>query len=330
MTRSVLVAAEHDNGELRRVSWEAITAARRLTPTRLMLAVLSDPAQRIPLQMSSQQVDEVWAVEHPLLARYASEAYTTALRQLIEELKSEYVVFPHTYQCRDFAPMLAAAFHKSLVNDCTGIELADDGQPVFVRQLFQGKVLAETVAIGEPPHFISVQTAAFTPANASVGTPAVMRRYHPRISGEQGRVKYEAPFRAEREAIDLSMAELIVTVGRGIRAPEYVAMARRLSQLLGGGLAATRPVCDEGWLPFAHQVGSSGQTVAPRVYLALGLSGATQHLVGMRGSHTIVAINKDPNAPIFKVADYGIVGDLFEIVPALIAELEARLSRKIP
>lgn len=329
MTRSVLVVAEQDNGELRRVSWEAIAAARRLTPARLMLAVLSDPAQRIPIQMSSQQVDEVWAVEHPLLARYASEAYTTALRQLIEEIKPEYVVFPHTYQCRDFAPMLAAFFHKSVVNDCTGIELADDGQPVFVRQLFQGKVLAETVAIGKPPHFVSVQTAAFTPASEAAGAPVVMRRYHPRISGEQSRVKYEAPFRAEREAIDLSMAELIVAVGRGIRAPEYVAMARRLSQLLGGGLAATRPVCDEGWLPFAHQVGSSGQTVAPRVYLALGLSGATQHLVGMRGSNTIVAINKDPNAPIFKVADYGIVGDLFEIVPALMAELEARRSRKI-
>ncbi|MGH9895400.1 MAG: electron transfer flavoprotein subunit alpha/FixB family protein, partial [bacterium] len=202
--------------------------------------------------------------------------------------------------------------------------------PVFVRQLFQGKVLAETVAIGEPPHFVSVQTAAFTPANGATGprAPVVMRRYHPCISGEQFRVKYEAPFRAEREAIDLSVAELIVAVGRGIRAPEHVATARRLSQLLGGGLAATRPVCDEGWLPFAHQVGSSGQTVAPRVYLALGLSGATQHLVGMRGSHTIVAINKDPNAPIFKVADYGIVGDLFEIVPALIAELEARRSPK--
>ncbi|MGH8601696.1 MAG: electron transfer flavoprotein subunit alpha/FixB family protein, partial [Gammaproteobacteria bacterium] len=286
MTHSALVVAEQGNGELSRVSWEAIAAARQLSPARLMLAVLGASVAGILDQ--TQQVDEVWAVEHPLLARYTWEGYTTALQQLIEEFKPEYVVFPHTYQCRDFTPTLAAFFHKSVINDCTGIELADDGQPVFVRQLFQGKVLAETVAIGEPPHFVSVQTAAFSPANEATGprAPVVMRRYHPCISGEQFRVKYEAPFRAEREAIDLSVAELIVAVGRGIRAPEHVATARRLSQLLGGGLAGTRPVCDEGWLPFAHQVGSSGQTVAPRVYLALGLSGATQHLVGMRGSHT--------------------------------------------
>lgn len=326
MTRSVLIVAEQDNGELRRVSWEAVAAARQLSPARRMLAVLGGSGDRIPDQMASQEVDEVWAVEHPLLARYTSEAYTMALRQLIQELRPDYVVFPHTYQCRDFAPMLAAFFHKSVINDCTGIKLADDGQPVFVRQLFQGKVLAETVAIGQPPHFVSFQAGAFTPTTETAGAHAraVMRRYSPCISGDQSRVKYGIPFRSERETIDLGRAQVIVAVGRGMRASEHIAMARRLSELLGGELAATRPVCDDGWLPSAHQVGSSGQTVAPRVYLALGLSGATQHLVGMRGSHTIVAINKDPGAPIFRVADYGVVRDLFEIVPALIEELEAR------
>jgi electron transfer flavoprotein alpha subunit len=217
--------------------------------------------------------------------------------------------------------MLAARLDRALITDCVGIKTGD--KPTFLRPVFQGKLIVEVAAEGEQPHFVSVQIGAYRADNAKRGSaPAPVNTLAVALDASAIRQKAEEPFQEAKQAVDLSQAERIVAVGRGIKAQEHVALAEKLAAVMDAQLAASRPICDSGWLPMERQVGSSGQTVAPKLYLALGISGAIQHVVGMKGARTIVAINKDGDAPIFEIADYGIVGDLFEIVPAMIAELE--------
>ena len=210
-----------------------------------------------------------------------------------------------------------------MIGDCIGYR-HENGKLIFVRQMFQGKTAADVVFDGAAPWFATFQAGAFRADLAAkhVGGKAPVTPASVELKPEQIRTKPLELFREAKQAVDLTQAPILVSVGRGIKAPENIPMAEKLAKLLGGELSASRPICDEGWLPMDRQIGSSGQTVAPKLYLALGISGAIQHVVGMKGSRTIVAINKDANAPIFEVADYGIVGDLFEIVPALIEELE--------
>jgi electron transfer flavoprotein alpha subunit len=229
---------------------------------------------------------------------------------------------PHTYQTRDFAPKLAARLDRALVTDVTGIKQGG-GETAFVRPMFQGKLTADVVLQGPAPHFVTFQIGAFRADQAARGSSAApIRALAVNVDVARVRQKAEAPFQEAKQAVDLSQAARIVSVGRGIKGPEHLPLAQELAATLGAEIAASRPICDAGWLPMERQVGSSGQTVTPKLYLALGISGAIQHLVGMKGAHTIVAINKDPDAPIFEVADYGIVGDLFEIVPALVTALK--------
>jgi electron transfer flavoprotein alpha subunit len=189
--------------------------------------------------------------------------------------------------------------------------------------MFQGKLTADVEPQGPEPHFITTQIGAFRADQAAKGaSPAPVRALAVNVDAASIRQTPDAPFQEARQAVDLSQAERIVSVGRGIKEQDKIAIARQLADALHAELAASRPICDAGWLPMERQVGSSGQTVAPKLYLALGISGAIQHLVGMKGSQTIVAINKDPDAPIFEVAEYGIVGDLFEIVPAMLEALK--------
>ena len=228
---------------------------------------------------------------------------------------------PHTYQTREFAPKLAARLERSLITDCVAVK-ERDGRLVFVRPMFQGKFVADVAPTGPAPHFASFQIGAFRPDALATGdAPAEIRAQAVTVDSAAIRQSVEAPFQEAKQAVDLTAAERIVAVGRGIKAEEHIALVRTLADALGAELAASRPICDSGWLPMDRQIGSSGQTVAPKLYLALGISGAIQPLVGMKGSRTIVAINKDADAPIFEVADYGIVGDLFEVVPAIVAAL---------
>jgi electron transfer flavoprotein alpha subunit len=244
-----------------------------------------------------------------------------ALQQVLGQLKPGYVILAHTYQTRDFAPKLAARLDRALITDCIAVKAGPT--PTFVRPIFQGKLTAEVAAEGELPHFVSIQIGAYRGDSAKRGSsPAPSKAVNVTIDAAAIREKPEAPFQEARQAVDLSQAERIVAVGRGIKAQEHIALAEKLATALGAQIAASRPICDSGWLPMERQVGSSGQTVAPKLYIALGISGAIQHVVGMKGARTIVAINKDADAPIFEIADYGIVGDLFEIVPALITELQ--------
>jgi electron transfer flavoprotein alpha subunit len=261
-------------------------------------------------------------VASPALAEYTADGYVAALAALVEREKPALVFLPHTYQTRDFAPALAARLDRALVTDVTAVKKKDDGL-VYVRPVFQGKLNADVAASGPSPHLVTFQIGAYRADAAARGSsPAPVRKAEVTVDAAAIRQRPEAPFKEAKQAVDLSQAERIVSVGRGIKGQEHLKIAEELAQALGAQIAASRPICDAGWLPMDRQIGSSGQTVAPKLYVALGISGAIQHLVGMKGSRTIVAINKDAEAPIFEVADYGIVGDLFEVVPAMIAELK--------
>ncbi len=325
----ILVIAEQQQGKLHRQSWEALAAGQQLGEKLgqpVAVALAGKELAALAKELAAKKVEGVWTLEHDLLARYTPDGYALAFRQLVEKLQPSYVVLPHTYQVRDFAPKLAASLQRGLISDCIGFRV-EGNVPVFVRLMFQGKTNADTVFAGEPPWFVTVQAGAFRADAVVAGSAAAaVQKFDVALEAGEIRTKAEEPFREAKQAVDLSQAEIIVAVGRGIKEAQNIELARKLASLLGGEIAASRPICDEGWLPMERQVGSSGQTVAPKLYLALGISGAIQHVVGMKGSRTVVAINKDANAPIFEVADYGIVGDLFEVVPALIAELEKASS----
>ena len=318
----ILVIAEQHNDKLNRATWETIAAAQQLASGPPISVVVPGAAPAVAAELASAQVAEVITLDNPALATYTADGFTAALQSAIGQLSPAHVLLPHTYQTRDFAPKLAARMNRAIVTDVTAIKPGD--KPQFVRPMFQGKLTADVVLQGPAPHFATIQIGAYRADRAVRGSsPAPVRALAIQLEASAIRQQAEAPFQEARQAVDLSQAERIVSVGRGIKEQTNIPLARQLADALSAELAASRPICDAGWLPMERQVGSSGQTVAPKLYLALGISGAIQHLVGMKGSSTIVAINKDPDAPIFEVADYGIVGDLFEIVPAMIAALKA-------
>ncbi|MCW5979384.1 MAG: electron transfer flavoprotein subunit alpha/FixB family protein [Bryobacteraceae bacterium] len=319
---SVLVIAEHADGALRRMSWEAVAAGQELARALdipCSAAVAGHNVSALAGELSSARLERVYAVEHQLLDAYTPDGYARAFELLVRHAAPRFVLLPHTYQVRDFAPKLATRFERVLLSDVIACRV-EDGKALFTRQLFQGKLNADVSLGGEPPYFISVQAGAWRADQVSQGESQA-ETFVPELAAGAIRTRPEEPFQEAKRAVDLSTAELIVAVGRGIQDKDNLHLAEDLARALGAELAASRPICDNTWLPMERQVGSSGQTVSPKLYVAVGISGAIQHLVGMKGSRTVVAINKDPDAPIFDVADYGIVGDLFEVVPLLTAEL---------
>src|SRR5579872_1076662 len=322
MSVTILIVMEQRNGAWNRMSFETLAAGQQLASDLGGTAVAAVPGGSVGAlanELTSKKLALVYAVEHALLAQYTPDGFTAALEGLIRQVNPAYVLFPHTYQVRDFAPKLATRFNQVLISDVVGFRV-DSGSPVFVRQLFQGKLNADVKAGGSAPHFASIQAGAFRAEQVQEGSSQV-ETFAPSVDAGAIRTKPLEPFRESARAVDLTAADIIVSVGRGIKEKDNIHVVEELAKALGAELAASRPICDSGWLPMERQVGSSGQTVSPKVYLAVGISGAIQHLVGMKGAKTIVAINKDANAPIFEVADYGIVGDLFEVVPALTEEV---------
>lgn len=315
---AVLAVMEQRGGEWNRMSFETLAAAQQLARElggTASAAVLGQGVAALAGELASKQLEKVYAVEHELLKEYTPDAYAAALRQLIGQAKPAIVLFPHTYQVRDFLPKLATALDRVAISDAVSHRV-EGGQVTLVRQLFQGKVNADVRWTSEGPNFTSLQAGAYRADQVADGAASV-ETFTAQLSAAEIRTKPQAPFRETQRAVDLGAAEIIVSVGRGIKEAENIPMVEKLAEALGAELAASRPICDAGWLPMERQVGSSGQTVAPKMYVAVGISGAIQHLVGMKGSRTVVAINKDPNAPIFEIADYGIVGDLFQVVPEL-------------
>lgn len=324
MTGSVLVVAEQRLGQLNPASLETLVAGQRVAVALgkdLVVAVPGASVEAAAEQLAAYQLDRLVGVEHALLDPYSPGAYCSVVEALVQELSPDLVFFPHTYQGRDFAPRVAARSGRSLISDCVDVRV-DDGQLVCVRQVFQGKLHADVVPVGEPPHFVSFQSAAFGIDQLAAATAACqLEKSAIAPDADALGVAMEAPAQEGERSVDLSQADIIVSAGRGLGDAANIDIVRQLADAIGGEVGASRPVCDEGWLPIERQVGSSGQTVTPKLYIALGISGASQHLVGMKGSKVIVAVNKDPKAPIFKQADYGITGDVMEVIPALIKAL---------
>src|ERR1700680_4654811 len=325
MPDAILVVVEQREGKLNRVSWETITAGQAIaaaTGWTLEAAVVGGSAGSVAAEVAAKKVTKVYAVESAKLDPYTPDAFASALKQFLTKQQPKLVLMPHTYQVRDFVPKLATAMGRSVISDCVGFKY-ENGKLIFTRQMFQGKLAADVSFASEAPWFATFQNGAFRGDKAETGASAApVETGKVEIADGVIRNRPQEVFKEAKQAVDLTQAEIIVAVGRGIKEQKNIEIARQLADAPGGDLAASRPICDSGWLPMDRQIGSSGQTVAPKLYLALGISGAIQHIVGMKGSRTIIAVNKDPEAPIFEIADYAIVGNLFDIVPPLIEEVK--------
>jgi len=323
MPNTILVVAEQREGKLNRVSWETVVAGQAIaadTGWELQVAVAGNGISAIANELAAKKVSKVYALESPKFEPYTPDAFAAGLKQFIESKKPNLVLMPHTYQVRDFVPKLATAMGRAVVSDCIGFK-KDGNKLLFTRQMFQGKFAADVSLTSQAPWFVTFQNGAFRGDKAEAGT-APVETVNLEIAEGVIRNKPQEVFKEAKQAVDLTQAEIIVAVGRGIKEQKNIDIAKQLADALGGELAASRPICDSGWLPMDRQIGSSGQTVAPKLYLALGISGAIQHIVGMKGARTIIAVNKDSEAPIFEIADYAVVGNLFDVVPPLVEEVK--------
>jgi len=325
MADSILVIVEQHEGKLNRVSWETLTAGQALaaeTGWTLEAAVAGSGVASLANEVAGKKVAKVYALESPKLEPYTPDAFAAALKQFIASKQPKLVLLPHTYQVRDFVPKLVTAMERAAISDCIGYK-KDGNKLLFTRQMFQGKLAADVAFTCDAPWFVTFQNGAFRGDKVEAGSAAApVETVNIEIADGVVRNKPQEVFKEAKQAVDLTQAEIIVSVGRGIKEQKNIELAKQLAEALGGELAASRPICDSGWLPMDRQIGSSGQTVAPKLYLALGISGAIQHIVGMKGARTIIAINKDSEAPIFEIADYAVVGNLFDIVPPMIEEVK--------
>ena len=314
----VWAVLQHRDGKLHRGSWEAVAAAQRLAGERGGKAVallLGRGVGELAAEIAGSDLEAVRVLEAPSLASYTPGGYVAALAPALAADRPDLVLFPHTYQSSEYVPRLAQASGAAHVAEAIAFESGGDGL-VFRRPILEGKLHARVRVRPGLAALVTLQAGAFPaegrkPGSAPVRTDAVSVASTDReILGTE---------QAGGDVVDLTKASTIVAVGRGIGGADKLGPVEELARLLQAEIGASRPVIDAGWLPRDRQIGSSGQTVAPRLYLALGISGAIQHLVGMKGSSVIVAINKDPGAPIFKIAHYGVVGDVHEVVAALVA-----------
>ncbi len=317
----ILVFIEHKDCVLNKTSLEAITAAQSIGKDlglKVAAVLPCDKDCSLAQEIAGYNLEKVIVAKNEKLGTYTPDGYADAWEHVIKATNPQYIVMSHTYQVRDFAPKVAARLGREVVGDCIRYK-ADGGKLTLTRRIFLGKLDADVTIGGDAPYFVTFQSGSFRGDKAEKGSAAVET-----IDVNVGDIRMtpEAPFQEAKATVDLSKSEIIVAVGRGIKSQENIALAQQLADVLGADLAASRPICDSEWLPIDRQIGSSGQTVAPKVYIALGISGAIQHIVGMKNAGTIVAVNKDAEAPIFDIADYGIVGDLFDAVPVLIEEVK--------
>jgi electron transfer flavoprotein alpha subunit len=325
MADSIFVVVEQREGKLNRVSWETITAGQAIaaaTGWTLEAAVVGGNSASVAAEIAAKKVAKVYSIESPKLEPYTPDAFAAALKQFLATKQPKLVLMPHTYQVRDFVPKLVTAMQRTVISDCVGFKY-EGGKLLFTRQMFQGKLSADVSFTSDAPWFVTFQNGSFRGDQVEAGASAApVETVNVEIADGVIRNRPQEVFKEAKQAVDLTQAEIIVSVGRGIKEQKNIELAKQLADALGGEIAASRPICDAGWLPMDRQVGSSGQTVAPKLYLALGISGAIQHIVGMKGAKSIIAINKDSEAPIFEIADYAVVGNLFDIVPPLIEEVK--------
>src|SRR5712692_1136259 len=325
MSEKILVVVEQREGKLNRVSWETLVAGQSIaaeTGWTLEAAVIGSGFGAIASEIAGKKVTKVYDLRSPALNPYTPDAFSAGLKQFLSSNQPKLVLMPHTYQVRDFTPKLATAMGRTVISDCVGYR-KDGERLLFTRQMFQGKFAADVSFNCDAPWFVTFQNGAFRGDKVEAGASAAqVETVNLEIPAGTVRNRPQEIFKEAKQAVDLTQAEIIVSVGRGIKEQKNIELAQQLATALGGEIAASRPICDNGWLPMDRQIGSSGQTVSPKLYLALGISGAIQHIVGMKGARAVVAINKDSEAPIFEIADYAIVGNLFDIVPPLIEEVK--------
>jgi len=329
MPDTILVIVEQREGKLNRVSWETLAAGQAIasdTGWSLEAAVVGTGVDAIAREVAAKKLGKVSDVESSAFTPYTADAFSAGLKQFLENKQPRLVLMPHTYQVRDFVPKLATAMGRAVISDSIGYR-KDGEKLLFTRQMFQGKFSADVLFTGDPPWFVTFQSGAFRGDKIEAGASAApVETVNIDIPANISRNHPQPVFKEAKQAVDLTQAEIIVSVGRGIKEQKNIELAKQLAEALGGEIAASRPICDSGWLPMDRQIGSSGQTVSPKLYLALGISGAIQHVVGMKGARSVVAVNKDSEAPIFEIADVAVVGNLFDIVPPLIEEVKKAKS----
>ena len=311
---NILVVIEDSRGSMHRMSKEAIVAAQKIGGNITAL-VIGDNADAISEELSSIDIERTLVVKHDLVSSYNSDGYAEVVTQVIKSMNPSTIIIGHTYQTRDFMPRVSARLDIPFIPDIVGLELDS-----YIKQVLNSKLNA-SIFSSVDMKILSFQSACFSEedmASGSSGSENIDVNPDPSLV----RSSSEEPFQESAAEVDLESAELIVSVGRGIEKEENIPIAFDLASALGAEVSASRPVVDAGWMPSFRQVGSSGSTVSPKLYFSLGISGAIQHVVGMKGSKNILAINKDSDAPIFEIADYAVVGDVLEIVPKLIEALE--------
>jgi len=329
--KEIWVIAEYDERGIKKSTWETISAARLLSnhlKTKPAVAILGNGIGRFAEELS-KEVELVYFIEHPLLSKYDSNAYVKCLHQLIKDKKPAIILASATFRGKDYIPMLSAKLDCGLISDCVGFELKDT--ILFKRAVYGGRLIA-TVKFEESELWIvTVRPRCFEykiPLNPPLlrGTEGVVKgdllQVKPALGQQDMMTDIQEIIKETTNRPDLSEADIIVSGGRGMKGAENFKLLEELADVLGGAVGASRAVVDAGWLPHTFQIGQTGRVVSPMLYIACGISGAPQHLAGMSTSKCIVAINKDPNAPIFKIADYGIVDDLFNVVPVMIEEIK--------
>jgi len=310
----ILVILENDQGSLHRLSKEAIVGAHKLGESVSVLA-MGSLSQEIVSYLEGCDLEKVITVDHELISSYNADGYSEVARQVIDSYSPRIIVAGHTYQTRDFMPRVSAKLGIPFIPDI--VSLSDEG---FVKQILNAKLNAKITSSSEQL-ILSFQSAAFSEEDLRTGS-STSESFEVNLDSSHVRSISEEPFKEEAGDIDLESANVLVSVGRGIEKEENVSLAFDLAKVMGAEVSASRPVVDSGWIDSFRQVGSSGSNVAPKLYFSLGISGAIQHVVGMKGAKSIMAINKDSDAPIFEIADYAIIGDVLEIVPKLIEALD--------
>ena len=310
----ILIVLEENHGSLHRLSKEAIAGAQELGGEVVALAI-GQHANEIADALSSFDLTDVITVDHEMVATYNADGYSEVIKKIIEAESPKIIVAGHTYQTRDFMPRVSAGLYIPFIPDV--VSLSDSG---FVKQVLNAKLNA-TASSNSDQVILSFQSAAFSEENIRSGSCS-SRSFDINLDSTIVRSISEEPFQEAAGDVDLESADLLVSVGRGIEKEENIHLAFELAEVLGAEVSASRPVVDSGWIDSSRQIGSSGSNVAPKLYFSLGISGAIQHVVGMKGAKAILAINKDKDAPIFEIADYAVVGDVLEIVPKLTEALK--------
>jgi len=305
----ILVVLEDNHGSIHRMSKEAIAAAQHMGGSISALAI-GENSLKFAEILSKYNLSEVITVNHDLVSSYNADGYAETVSQIIQDEKPSKIIIGHTYQTRDFMPRVSAKLNIPFISDIISL---DENQ--YIKQVLNAKLNASS-STSSDCCILSFQSAAFNEEALTPGS-CNMRSFDVDLDLSKVRSVSEAPFQEEAGDVDLESAEVLVSIGRGIEKEENIPIGFELAKAIGAEVSASRPIVDAGWIDSFRQVGSSGATVSPKLYFSVGISGAIQHVVGMKGAKFILAINKDPEAPIFEIADYAVVGDVLEIIPKL-------------